>query len=147
MNHAISVDASVAVKWVIAEEFTDRAQALLQDCLQAARPVVAPPHFPGEVVNAVYRRTLRTEQPLPPDQAAEAVQSFLAVPVELRAPPDLYGRAFSLAHRLSLPTISDTLYVVIAQILDVGLWTADERLRRALGNAAPWVRFIGDYPV
>jgi len=27
------------------------------------------------------------------------------------------------------------------------LWTADGRLLGALGDAAPWVRFIADYPV
>lgn len=48
-----------------------------------------------------------------------------------------------VCHRSTTPF--NSLYVVLAQLLDVELWTADEGLRRALGTAAPWVRFIGDY--
>jgi predicted nucleic acid-binding protein len=147
MNHALAVDASVAVKWVVAEDLSSQAQALLRDCLQAVRPVIAPPHFTGEVVNAIHRRTQRTEHPLTSEQAAQAVQDFVAVPIELLSPAGLYEQAFTLAQTFALPTIYDSLYVVLAQLLDVELWTADERLRRALRTSAPWVRFIGDYPV
>ena len=41
----------------------------------------------------------------------------------------------------------DSLYVVLAQLLNVELWTADQRLLQMIGAAAPWVRFIGDYPL
>jgi predicted nucleic acid-binding protein len=71
----------------------------------------------------------------------------LATPIQLLSPPGLYERAFTLAQTLPLPTVYDSLYVMSAQLLDVELWTADERLCRALGTTAPWVRFIGDYPV
>jgi predicted nucleic acid-binding protein len=145
MNHAVAVDASVAVKWVVAEEFTDQAQALLRDSFRAARPVIAPPHFSGEVVNAIHRRTQRTERPLSPAQAAQAVQDFIEYPIELLTPASLYWQAFSFAQTHALATIYDSLYVVFAQLLDVDLWTADERLLRALGDRAPWVRFIGDH--
>lgn len=145
MNHAVAVDASVAVKWVVAEDFTDRAQALLGNSLRAARPLIAPPHFPGEVVNAIHRRTQRSEQPLSPVRATQAVQEFLEYPVELLSPADLYWQAFTFAQTHALAAIYDSLYVVLAQLLEVELWTADERLLRALGDAAPWVRFIGDY--
>jgi len=37
--------------------------------------------------------------------------------------------------------------VVLAQMLDTELWTDDRRLRNAVGSVAPWIRWIGDYPL
>lgn len=147
MNHAVAVDASVAVKWVVAEAFTDRAQALLRDSLQAGRPIVAPPHFSGEVTNALYRRMRRTVQPLSRPQAEEALREFLQYPIQVASPPDLYWQAFTFADTHTLSAVYDSLYVVCAHLLGVELWTADQRLLTELGTAAPWVRFIRDYPL
>ena len=44
-----------------------------------------------------------------------------------------------------LGAIYDALYVVLAQRLDAELWTTDRNLINAVGRAAPWVRWIGDY--
>ncbi len=56
MNHALVVDASLAVKWVIPETDSDRADRLWADAARARRPVVSAPHFAGEVANAIYQR-------------------------------------------------------------------------------------------
>ena len=72
--------------------------------------------------------------------------TFLAYPIELVWVADLYEQAFRLAGRHRLPSVYDGLYVVLAQLLHTELWTADERLLTSLGTAAPWVRWIGDYP-
>lgn len=149
MNHALAVDASVAVKWVIYEEFTDRALKLWADSLALDRPVIAPPHFTGEVANAIYQR-LRSTDParhLPLAEADQALTLFLQYPVEAVAPAGLVARAFTLAQTAGLPSIYDSLHVVLADLLDVELWTADQRLLDALGSNAPRVRFIGHYPV
>jgi predicted nucleic acid-binding protein len=148
MNHAVAVDASVAVKWVVDEPHTDRAMKLWADNIASHRPVISAPHFPGEVTNAIYQRT-RTTDPakrLDIPNAEDAVRRFLAFPVALAGPDDLYhiAFAFATAHRLS--AIYDAVYVVMAQLVDTELWTADQRLLRDLGTTAPWVRFIGDYP-
>ena len=55
MNHAVVVDASVAVKWVLDEEFTEQARNLLRDSVR--QPIVAPPHLTSEVTNALYQPT------------------------------------------------------------------------------------------
>jgi len=141
----IVVDASVALKLVLAEEFTDRAQALLRDSLQARRPLVAPPHLHSEVINALYQRLRR--RTITEDEANQAVTQFLRFPITLSAPADLYQQAFTFAGTAALPTIYDSLYVVLAQFLGAELWTDDRRLRTALGTTAPWVRWIGDYPL
>jgi len=149
MNDAIGVDASLAVKWVLDEEYTEQAQRLWSDSLAARRPVIAPPHFTGEVTSALYQRTRRTDPDVHLDvsEASEALADFLQYPVEVLAHLDLYPRAFAFAHTHGLPNIYDSLYVVFAQMLDVELWTADERLFHAITRVAPWVRLIRDYPL
>ena len=147
---ALAVDASVAVKWVVpAEIFSEQARALLRDCLAARQPIVVPPHFAGEVSNAIYQR-LRSNDPtkhIERGEAEEALANFLGTPFEVCAPDGLAQRAFAFAADHALPTVYDSLYVTLAHILGVELWTADGRLLGALGDAAPWVRFIADYPV
>jgi predicted nucleic acid-binding protein len=145
---AVAVDASVAVKWVITvEEFSGQALALLRDCTIARRPILVPPHFSGEVANAIYQRVRSTDpaKHLERDEAEVALTEFLNISVVVRAPVDLLPRAFAFAADHRLPGVYDSLYVTLAQVLDVELWTADRRLLDALGTAAPWVHFIRDY--
>lgn len=85
MNHAVLVDASLAVKWVIPEPDRDRALKLRTDAIRARRRVLSAPHFPGEVANAIYQRVRSTD----PDKhlnfsdAEQALTRFLAHEVEL----------------------------------------------------------------
>ncbi len=145
---SIVVDASVAVRWAVAaEEFAAQAHALLHDTVEAGRALVGPPHLIGEVANALYQR-VRSREPvrhLTDEEAREALDAFLAMAVELLAPAGLYERSWAFARAHNLPSIYDSLYVVLAQILGADLWTADRRLLAAVGPVAPWVRFIGDY--
>jgi len=127
------VDASVAIKWVPEEPFTDQASALFDDALARHQLPQAPPHLPGEVVNAIYRRTRRTSvTAIPPDEARLAVSHFLRLPIAVVAPQ-------------RLASIYDGLYVALAKIVGADLWTADERLLNAVRTFAPWVRWIGEY--
>lgn len=147
MNHALVIDSSVAVKLLLEEEFSDQAQALHEASLQAGRILFAPPHFSGEVCNALYQR-LRTSvasRNITEREAEHALSTFLRLPIRAVSSSELYQRAFVFAKNNHLPSMYDSLYVVAAQMVDAELWTADRRLFNALGPAAPWVRWIGDY--
>jgi len=147
MNHALLVDASVAVKWVLPEADRDRALTLVADAARARRPLLSAPHFPGEVANAIYQRVRSTDASKHLDlaDAEEALRRFLAYAVTLSNPPDLVPEAFSFAHAHGLVGVYDALYVVLARLLDAELWTADERLLTQLAGRAPWVRRLRDY--
>lgn len=144
---AIVIDASVAVKWVIEEDFSDRAEALLRQTTANDEPLIAPPHFTAEVINALYQRVRRSQAnvALTELQASGAVQRFVAFEVRSVAPDGLYADAFLLAATHRMVNIYDALYVTLARMAGADLWTADLRLLRSLGSAAPWVRWIGDY--
>jgi predicted nucleic acid-binding protein len=147
MNHAVVVDASVALKWVLFEEFNDQARALYEAALHAHRPLLVPPHFFSEVTSALYQRT-RTREParhLTEDEAQEALTRFSRFHVQTAAPEDLYERAFLFAREHRLPSLYDSIYVVLAEMMDVQLWTADRRLFTTAAPAASWMRWIGDY--
>jgi predicted nucleic acid-binding protein len=147
MNHCLVVDASVALKWVLFEEGTAQARALYQEALHAHRPLVVPPHFLSEVTSALYQRT-RTREParhLSEEEAHEALTRFFRFRVEPAAPANLYQRAFLFARDNHLASLYDSLYIVLAQMIEVKLWTADQRLFTTASPVAPWVRWIGDY--
>lgn len=145
----LAFDASVAVKWVVLEEHTDEALALLATSADEGRWLIGPPHLPGEVANAIYQRWRSTDpaKHLDSTQADEALARFLAITIDLLNPPNLYISALAFARTHRLPSMYDSVYVTLAQLAGAELWTADRRLLEALGSRAPWVRFIGDYPL
>jgi predicted nucleic acid-binding protein len=147
MNHAVVVDASVALKWVLFEEFNDQARALYEAALHAHHPLLVPPHFFSEVTSALYQRT-RTREPsrhLTEDEGHEALTRFSRFQVQTAEPENLYERAFLFARDHQLPSLYDSIYVVLAQMMEVTLWTADQRLITTASPVAPWVHWIGDY--
>jgi predicted nucleic acid-binding protein len=128
---------------------TDRARALLADSLRRQRPILGPPHLASEVASALYQRNRSTDpaRHITDDEADRAMQQFLATPLVLTAPDDLYTEAITFARTHGIRSIYDSLYVVMARLTTTELWTADERLLTALGGRAPWVRSLADYPV
>ena len=145
----ICVDASVAAKWVFAEELQRQAEALYQQTIVAGERIVAPPLLPIEVTNIVRRRMRRAKQPGEPllslAEARQHLERFLAFSVELRLPPQLHERALELAAAHGLPTVYDAHYIALAEVLGCELWTADRNLVNALQGKLPFVRWIGDY--
>ena len=113
------------------------------------RLIVAPTPLPGEVVNALYQRvrTSRPEYHLTEEEAQGSLAAFLGLPITIAAPPGVYGRALAFARDYGLSASYDSIYVALAEMTGTELWTADTQLLRSLNGSAPWVRFIGDYPL
>ena len=142
MNHAVVIDTNVLFKVVIREEFSERAQAFYADTLNASRPIFAPPHWIAELTHALYRLVRR--RGITPEEADQALNQFLAFPIQVAATPELYQRAF-LFSRTHIVSPYDSLYVILAQMINTELWTDDRRLINSVSGVAPWVRWIGDY--
>jgi predicted nucleic acid-binding protein len=145
MHHAVVIDASVAVKVVIEEEFTDRARALIADSLRDRRLLIGPPHLVSEVTNAIYRQA--RDGNITASEAAQALRQFLDLPFLFWWSQELYQRAFDFALPHRLTRVYDSIYAVLAQELNVEFWTDDRRFLEAVGPMAPWIRWIGDYPL
>lgn len=143
----ICVDANVAVKWILAQEHSDKALALMAACAQQRQRIVSPPLLPIEVAS-VLRRLMVSGPPadrLTLPQAGTLITTFLAFPITLAAPAGLYHAALSIAEAHNLPAVYDAHYVALAQLLGCDLWTDDRRLLRTLGGRLAFVKWIGDY--
>ena len=141
----ICIDASVAAKWLLNEDYSDRAEALLNRALATPEPLVAPPLLPSEVANILRQRMQRGTLTL--IEARALLAQFRAVPISLQAPETIYEQALVLADRYNLPAVYDSHYVVLAQLLGATLWTADEWLLNTLAGRLPFVQAIATYPL
>jgi len=139
----ICVDASVAAKWLFEEEHSAQADLLLRTALEQRQPIIAPPLLLSEVLNIIRQRIRQGGLTL--DEGQALLAQFLAIPISRQVPEALYGRALAIADEHNLPAVYDAHYVALAETLQATLWTADQRLLRALGNRRPFVRWLGDY--
>ncbi|MGH2562548.1 MAG: type II toxin-antitoxin system VapC family toxin [Thermomicrobiales bacterium] len=143
MNHSVVVDASVAVKMVINEEFSPNARALRRAASRTERPLIGPPLLHGEVTNTIFQQLRRGE--IAEHVAAAALDQFANLGFSIVTVHDLHIRAYAFAREHGLSNIYDSHYVVLARLLGADFWTDDRVLLRSIGNAAPWIRWIGDF--
>lgn len=139
----ICVDASLAAKWVLPEDYSDEALALYSASAELGEPIVAPALLPYEVTNILHLRTIRSDLSSPDAQTLLA--RFLAFPVLLQESPRLHERALSLAALFDLSATYDAHYLALAEQLECAFWTDDRRLLRQLNGKASYVHWIGDY--
>jgi predicted nucleic acid-binding protein len=155
MSGGIVLDASAGAKLLLDEDLSPHARALFRDTVTARQPVYAPPLLLAEILSVLYQRArglvggTRSARGggITFEQADQLLREFLALRIDLVAPPDLYTRALTDARDYELPSSYDAIYVALARLLGLELWTDDRRLLEALGPSVPWVRWLGDYPV
>jgi len=137
----LCIDASVAAKWVLPEEGSELALDLYARSRDDDTTLIAPPHLPIEVTNAIRRRVARKLITSPEGEAL--LDAFLDFALSLAAPLGLYERALQLAERFDRPTAYDTHYVALAEIAGCELLTADRTLINALGGQLSFVKPLG----
>ena len=128
------VDASVALKWFVAE--TDASQA--NRLLQPGNDLLAPAYFFIELANAL--RTSCTLQRISGPLASQALadaRSYFARTIDDAL---LIGPAFDLALRIGHP-VYDCLYLAAAQREAAQLITADAKFVAKL-SATPFARDV-----
>ncbi|MGQ0623556.1 MAG: type II toxin-antitoxin system VapC family toxin [Sporichthyaceae bacterium] len=125
MSDILVIDASVALKWVVEEERSDRAAALLIDFDDGEVELVAPEHLVGEVGNGLRKRV--TQQVLSVADARAALVGIRDLELELIADPARWYASLSAALDWQLTTY-DAHYVLLAQAIGGELVTADARI-------------------
>ena len=140
---SLVVDASVAVKWVIPEEGSDRAHALLDAAARDEAHLLAPDAYVAEVANVLWKRShLRGD--LSNDEAREALDHILGTLPTLVPGAALAGQALELALTFGR-SLYDCLYVALALRAGCPLVTADRRLVRAFAPATGQVVDLDDF--
>ena len=141
MTETVVVDASIAVKWLVKEQYSREADEMLASWEIGNTRVTGPHLLPVEVSNALYRRTRRGDISLATAVQLEA--EFLESAIELVQSASLHLRAISLAAQLQQNAVYDAHYLALAESLDCDLWTADQRFFQAAVNDFPRVHCIG----
>lgn len=131
------VDASVAVKWVIEEDGTPAALALLE------HDIVSPSIWIAECANALWSINRRGK--LSAAVAEDRLDNLLQAPVKTVASRHFVAAALRLSLELGHP-VYDCLYLAVTREEGALLVTADRRLAQAAARSpslAGLVRLLG----
>lgn len=118
------VDASVVIKWVAPEPFSETAMML------RGVPLQAPDLLLTECANILWKKERRGE--LTTAQADKAVDLLQHADIGLHSSRPLLAKITELARTLGHPAY-DCAYIATAWLLELPLVTADLRLARVVG--------------
>ena len=144
----IAVDASLCVKWILPEEHSDQALALVADAARRRERVISTQLFLIETNDTIRQRMRREGMSLTEAQRLLDLAQSFGVTVAPTAPEqqrDMHQRALTLSERFNLAAVYDAYYLALADFYGCPLWTDDRRLLRAVGAGRPEVHWIGDY--
>ena len=138
MNGTVVVDASLAFKWLVREEHTDKALAILRSWESQGIVPTAPHLMPAEVTNALHRRVVRGEMSL--TVAANLIKNLLSSSLELREALDIHGRALELASQLHQGAVYDAHYLALSEASTA---ICGPLTRSSSGRQAQWPKTYG----
>lgn len=105
MSGVVVVGASLAVKWLVREVYSDKAYALARSWARAEIDLMAPYLMPVEAANALYKRVLRQEITL--QEATVLLDALLSIGIDLREPASMHVKAMELAAELQQDAVYD----------------------------------------
>jgi len=132
----VCVDASLAVKVVVAESDSDKADALFDQWANEGKQLIAPTFFEVET-DSILRQKVALRKELTPDQGRAAFTQLQALPIQQLSVSGQRRRAWEIATEFGFATVYDATYLALAELRGCEFWTADERLFNVLIRFAP----------
>lgn len=123
----IVLDASVAVKWYVNENYTVNAEKLLDGSYELHAPELI---FP-EAGNIIWKKVMRGE--LTSDEGSQIVSAFSSQSIEAHPHKPILNAAL-IGAIMSGQTVYDWTYLALAVSLSCQFVTADERFLNAISN-------------
>lgn len=122
----IVLDSSVILDLLLRTGSWEAAEALTM-----RHDLHAPELLDVEVMQVLRR--YRLHEGLTPNRATEAIEDLGSLPIERHRHELLLPRAWAMHRNL---TAYDAIYVALAELLEVPLYTRDARLSRSTGHRA-----------
>ena len=143
MDDIVVVDTSLAFKWLMEEDDSERAVALVSHWNHEGVQIAAPHLMLSEISNALHRAVV--EDDLDVLDAASLIQQLAAHNLLFHHASALYPRALAIASELQQGAVYDSLFLALADSLDCELWTADARFHGAARGQHPRVRLLAEF--
>jgi len=142
MNGIIVADSSVVVKWMIPEELSAEASAVLAKAQAGNAKLIAPDLLVAEVGNVLWKHHRRDN--LSSIELTHALSLFHLLPITYISSNGLIDLACNLAVAYQR-SVYDMLYVALSIQRSALFLTADQRLVNAVSAKLPQVQWIGDW--
>lgn len=140
----VVVDTAVAIKAVLEEPDSDRAEALFEAAARGSHRLVAPELMVYEFGNVLWKQVRRAV--LTEAEANHVIARFPFDQIDWLPGHSLLPGAFQYAIRYGL-TVYDAAFLSAATLLGVELITADRVLHRKVAGHLPWVKLLHELPV
>jgi predicted nucleic acid-binding protein len=145
MRNAVVVDTSIAIKWVLNEDDSALALALLAEWKKKKMAMLAPALLAYEASNTLYQNVRRGKITLDTAELSMTKVILAGLQLDFSQDPVLGVRAIELANNFSLLATYDAYYLALAERERCEFWTADTRMWNAVKGKFAWVRWMGDY--
>jgi predicted nucleic acid-binding protein len=140
----VCVDASLAIKVIVREPDSDKAEALFAQWANEGTHLIAPAFFDVET-DSILRQKVILRQELTSAQAEAAFIVLQALPIQQLTVPAQRQRAWQIATEFGFATVYDATYLALAELQGCPFWTADKRLFDQVKARIPFVKWLGDY--
>lgn len=137
------LDASVALKWVLAEADSDKALRLRADLHTGVHELLAPDVFPVEVAHALTRAERKGN--IPVGDADVHLLNILSTAPRIRPSLAILRRALAISSAFRCG-VYDCLYVALAEREGCEFITADDKLLKNLGAQFPSIISLAALP-
>ena len=143
-SREVCVDASVAIKVVVPEAGSDKADALFDQWASEETQLIAPVFFEVET-DSILRQKVSLRKELTIAEAQRAFASLQGLPIKTTHSSEQRERAWEIAREFQFPTVYDATYLALAELQGCEFWTADEKLFNQVRNKLTFVQWLGNY--
>jgi len=138
----LCLDSSVIIPYLVPEEHSQKAEALIQEAISSSIQVVVPCFAWAEVGSVLLKKVRRGL--LTTEESQACFKDFQQLPLEFIEHPDLRNKAWAIATEHDLGTLYDAAFLACAEHCSAEFWTADQALVNSLSPCPTYVYLLAD---